>query len=205
MALIEKKTIVKTEIDYDKLAKAIAKANNTAIDYDKLADTINVAISQSLSEEKSDEKFEKKLKNFEWRRAVGLKEYPYNSKWLKKKLIDFLNLFIFFKAVICYKKGYVKDARITFAFMTMICVYIFFVLELAFYLIVIGHILNEGKNILHIKYLLFDGSLLFFGRMMRVIRLEIDHIQDNERINMIFSSLMAFIAALFTTLAFLKG
>ena len=205
MALIEKKTIVKTEIDYDKLAKAIAKANNTAIDYDKLADTINVAVSQSLSEEKSDEKFEKKLKNYEWRKEIGLKEYPHNSKWLKKRLIDFLNIFISMKVVVFYKKGYVKDARMTFAFMTMICVYIFVALEFAFYLIAISQIIVEGKNIINIKYLLFEGSLLVMGRMMRVIRLELNHIKDNERINMVFSSLMAFIAALFTTLAFIKG
>ena len=40
MALFEKKTIVKNEIDYDKLAKAIAKESNLAIDYEKLTESI---------------------------------------------------------------------------------------------------------------------------------------------------------------------
>ena len=47
--------------------------------------------------------------------------------------------------------------------------------------------------------------VLFFAKIMRIIQLEIDEMRSNEMINMIFSSLMAFIAALFTVLAFIRG
>lgn len=40
MALFEKKTIINTEIDYDKLADTIAKTKSIEIDYDKLVKSI---------------------------------------------------------------------------------------------------------------------------------------------------------------------
>ena len=40
MALLEKKTIINTEIDYEKTADTIAKTKSIEIDYDKLVKSI---------------------------------------------------------------------------------------------------------------------------------------------------------------------
>ncbi len=47
MALIEKKTYVKNEIDYDKLAKTVSENCRTEIDYDKLAACIATALQKN--------------------------------------------------------------------------------------------------------------------------------------------------------------
>ena len=60
MALFEKKTIINTEIDYEKLADTIAKTKSIEIDYDKLVKSI---INDSKDFEKKESEEEEKRQN----------------------------------------------------------------------------------------------------------------------------------------------
>ena len=204
MALIEKKTIVKTEIDYDKLAKAISKTNNTAIDYDKLVESINKALLQSREDEKKEKINEEEQKIANWRSMYGFKELQDDAKLHQKIGVGLYNDWIALKTFIFYKKRYAQNTSMTFSFMALICSIIFFVIQYAFLAGAIALAVFVFKGEIEPVFFAFEVIILIFFNIMRIIRLEIDQMKENDMINMVFSSLMAFIAALFTTLAFLK-
>lgn len=204
MAFIEKKTIVKNEIDYDKLAKAIAKESNLAIDYEKLTESIIDAFKQNKEIEKKEKALEEENDNSNWRETLGFIELQKNDVWYRKLGVDIHNNLVALKAFIFYNR-FAKDSSMTFGFMAFLCSIIFTCLQ---YLFLGGSIivtLLVFKDILKPIFLLLDLFFLFYCNMMRVIRIEIDQMKDNVLINMVFSSLMAFIAALFTVLAFIRG
>ena len=132
MALIEKKTIVKTEIDYDKLAKAISKTNNTAIDYDKLAESINKAILQSREDEKKEKTNEEEQEIANWRSMYGFKELQDDAKLHQKIGVGLYNDWIALKSFIFYKKKYAQNTSMTFNFMALLCSIIFSVISYKF-------------------------------------------------------------------------
>ena len=200
-----KKTIVKNEIDYDKLAKAIANESNSAIDYEKLTKSIIDAINQNKENENKNKAHEEEQKIANWRDMFGLKEYHEDAKWYQKLDVGLYNDWIALKSFIFYKKKYAKNTSITFGFMALICSIIFFFIQYAFLVGAIALAVLVYKGEIEPVFLLFELFLLFFFNVMRIIRLEIDQMKENDMINMVFSSLMAFIAALFTTLAFFKG
>jgi len=206
MALIEKKIIVKPEIDYDKLAKAITKTktNNTSIDYDKLAESINKALLQSREDEKKEKANEEEQEIANWRSMFGFKELKDDAKLHQKIGVGLYNDWIALKSFIFYKKRYAQNTSMTFNFMALICSIIFLAIQLAFLAGAIALVALVYNGKIAPEFLVFEVIILFFFNMMRVIRLEIDQMKENDMINMVFSSLMAFIAALFTTLAFFK-
>ena len=91
-----------------------------------------------------------------------------------------------------------------FAFMAMISSVIFEVLELLFIAISVAVIYLVVIKTVSIWFLSILLLTLFFANLMRIIRMEIDQMENREMINMVFSSLMAFIAALFTVLSFIR-
>lgn len=92
-----------------------------------------------------------------------------------------------------------------FAFMALISsVMIFDILEWLFISISAVIVYLVVVKTVSVWFLSILILTLFFAKLMRIIRMEIDQMESNEMINMIFSSLMAFIAALFTVLSFVK-
>ena len=91
-----------------------------------------------------------------------------------------------------------------FAFMALISSAIFDVLEWLFISISAAVVYLVVIKTVSVWFLSILILTLFFAKLMRIIRMEIDQMESNEMINMIFSSLMAFIAALFTVLSFVK-
>ncbi len=205
MALFEKKTIVKNEIDYDKLAKAIAKESNLAIDYEKLTESITKAFIQNKENEKKEKAIEEEKNTANWRKTYGFKDIAKNDKWYRKIGVGLYNDLIALKVFILYKKDYAQKSAMTFGFMALICSIIFTVAQYIFLggAIAVTVLVVKGK--IDPIFILLDLFFLFFFNLMRVIKIEIDQMKDNDIINMVFSSLMAFIAALFTVLAFIRG
>lgn len=176
----------------------------TEIDYDKLAKSITKAILESKNEEnKQNEQKEEELSR-NWRRTIGLKEHTENEKLFKHIGISISNFFHSLKAFVFYKKSYAKDTRMAFAFMALISSMIFDVLEWMFIAISAAVVYLVVIKTVSVWFLSILILTLFFAKLMRIIRMEIDQMESNEMINMIFSSLMAFIAALFTVLSFVK-
>lgn len=175
------------------------------IDYDKLAEAVTKAILKSKEEElkKSESEEEKELER--WRNKLGFKEHSNNESIFKTKMIDFYNSLIALKTIVFYKKDYAKETNFSFGIMAIICSYIFELLEILFLILFVLIILSVAMRKLSPLGLLTVPIVLFFAKIMRIIQLEIDEMRSNEMINMIFSSLMAFIAALFTVLAFIRG
>ena len=195
MALIEKKTIVKTEIDYDKLAKAIAKANNTAIDYDKLAKAI---ITANKAEKEADnmgnneaiERFRKKYK------------LEFDEKGELKKGLK--NQFRCFRAYLEYGKEDVGQPFLLFEVFKAIPILIIFMMECfccLFGLIIIFTSVKDGNIFNRVGYCSIGVAAIMFGSVLRILKIEITAVSKTEVVNMIFSSMMALLCALFAFLA----
>lgn len=176
---------------------------NVEIDYDKLAKCITNAIIESKSEEKKLIENEEKELNINWHKTIGLKEHGVNENIFKRICISISNAFHIFKTFIFYKKDYAQNPRMAFGFMVMILLAIFGILRLMFFLLSVAIIYLLATGTVSKLFLIFLLYTLFFERLMRIIGLEIDQMEDKEMINMIFSSLMAFIAALFATISFI--
>lgn len=204
MALIEIKKIY-NNIDYDKLAKLITESQDNS----KYNANLEKNITNALKSYSEYEKSEIDRRNLErrklWKQKIGLLDVPENSKWIKRKAIELINSLILFKTFVFYKKEYAKEVKASFMFMAMISSFLFFILELAFLALSIIIVYIVVKNHLELSYLSFIIPSLVFAKLMHIIGLEIDQMKDNEMINMIFSSLMAFIAALFTVLSFIRS
>lgn len=185
MALFEKKIIVKNEIDYDKLAYAIEKA-----------------IAESETEKKKQIEKEEEEVDKNWRKTIGLKEHEKKENFFKHICINISNFFHMLKTFINYKNNYAKDTRMTFTFMAMISAFIFGTLQFMFILLSVVIIYLVIIATVSAWFLLFLLFTVFFAQLMHIIVMEIDQMENNEMINMIFSSLMAFIAALFTVISF---
>ena len=205
MALFEKKTIIKNEIDYDKLAKAIANTQKGEINSRQLEESFVNAIHLYKEDEIRKAEKEKEERKEKWLKSIGYIDDSQVDNRLKKYLSHNINNFILLKTFVFYKREYAKDVKMSFMFMMLVCSIIFLLLELAFlvFTLVLSYYIIISKS--NLLYLSLNLVLLFFAKLMHIIRLEIEQMQDKEMINMIFSSLMAFIAALFTVLAFIRG
>lgn len=175
------------------------------IDYDKLAKSITKAILESKKEEDQQLAKNEEELNKSWRSTIGLKDHTENEKLMKRIGIDISNALHAMKTFVFYKRSYAKDTRMAFAFMALISSMIFDVLEWLFIAISVAIVYLVVIKTVSVWFLCILILTLFFAKLMRIIRMEIDQMENDEMINMIFSSLMAFIAALFTVLAFIKG
>ncbi|MDE6708589.1 MAG: hypothetical protein K2K06_11205 [Oscillospiraceae bacterium] len=176
----------------------------TEIDYDKLAKSITEAIIESKKKEEELIETEEETLNKNWQKTIGLKEHSENEKIFKHIGINISNMFCLLKTFIFYKKDYAKDTRMAFAFMALISSLIFWVLQWLFIAISIMVVCLVVMKTISAWFLSILILTLFFAQLMHIIQMEIDQMESNEMINMIFSSLMALIAAIFTVLSFVK-
>ena len=178
--------------------------NSVEIDYDKLADAIVKGIMESTARERQNQQRNEVKKQEEWDKKIGFIKHTDGEKFIKRKWVEFLNGLIALKAFIFYKKEYTSETRFSFEMMQMICTAILYLICFAFLGLSILIIVCVAVYHMPIWILSFLLITLFFARFVHIISMEIEQMQNNEMINMIFSSLMAFIAALFTVLAFIR-
>ena len=177
----------------------------TEIDYEKLAKCITKSIIESKKDEEKQIELKEEEKYRNWRSTIGMREHFPNERLFDRIKINVGNDFRALMAFIFYKKDYAKDTRMAFASMAMISSLIFKALEVFFILLSLAVIYLVFLKSYPVWFLSALILTLFFAKLMCIIRMEIDQMESNEMINMIFSSLMAFIAALFTVLAFIRG
>ena len=190
------RTDLNINIDYDKLAEALIKAQNKADEYAK----------QQLEEQ------HEKAKQ-EWHKIVGYKEYPKS----KNNLINFLhnakNAFNALRALIFFKEKYIEKSRMLDSLMSAAAQSVFEIIEdllniSALTLIATPILLKKS-----VYYLWVYAILLFlYSRIVRIAKLEIKNMKDAEKIADVFSSVMTFVGAVMTTigviiavLTYLKG
>jgi len=197
MALFEKKTIIKNEIDYDKLAEAIGKYNKNEIDYDRLAEAI---VKASKAEEKEEQK----------KREEILKAYRQKYKIDDNDTgFSFKNFWRCMRAVLEYGKKQSEVPVMTFDLMRGISSVFFFLIELAF--IVFGFIIIGYAGFMLPRWInrLAFGFLglvfVFFSCFFRIARIEVSVMEDKDRLNIVFSSIMALLSVIFAIIAIFQG
>ena len=117
--------------------------------------------------------------------------------------VDISNELHILKIFVFFKKDYAKNTQMSFGIMTMISSFVFRFLRLMFVLLSFSIVYLVITAKLPAWSLMFILFTLPFAQIMHIIAMEIDQMESNEMINMIFSSLMAFIAALFTVISFI--
>lgn len=189
MPLIDKRTIIKSEIDYDKLAAAIVKASRPR-------------------EEMENQKREEALR--ELRKKYRIEEISETGMrgWCKR----IKNNYRWIRAFLGYDSKLSTSPVMAFELMRLISSFFFFIVQIM--LIVIGYILIFAPTIdailgIHrhwsILSALYGFISVWLSTFFRIAHLEVSSMTNKELINMIFSSLMAFVAALFTVLTFIRG
>lgn len=164
------------EIDYDKLANAIVKAQDEAN-----TETIKNAIIQAQEEIKSKE-FEKiKLKTEQWQNAIG------NNK-NKPECINDLKFLL--KLLAIRKKEVIADfannalLKIAASILYWLFEYILYILCIV---IVVTCAINFSCVLLTIA-ILFDVLVFIIARIIRIARFEIDYINDKNYLISIIST-----------------
>lgn len=184
MSIFNRKQTV--EIDYDKLANAIVKAQDKAN-----TETIKDAIIAAKKELKTKEIEEQKQKTEQWQKTIG---YDKNkTEWIN----DFN---IFCKLLIIKKKEVVEDfannalLKIAISFLYWLLEYILY-----FLCIVVATlcIVNYSHVLLAITILL-DILAFTIARIVRVARFEIDNINDKNYLISIISTSVSVFALLVT-------
>lgn len=174
------------EIDYDKLANAIVKAQDKAN-----LETIKNAIIESKEEIKTKELKDQKQKTEQWQKAIG-----YDKK--KPEWRNDLN--IFRKLLVIKKKDVVADfannalLKIAISFLYWLLEYILYFLCIV---VVILSIVNYSHVLLAITILL-DILAFTIARIVRVARFEIDNINDKNYLISIISTSVSVFALLVT-------
>lgn len=195
MALIEKRTVIHNEIDYDKLAQAI-KQSETVIDYDKLADAIVKA--SNAAETAENEKRKECMKKYR-------EKYKIDDDDVK---LSFSNFWRCLRAFLEYGEKQSEVPVMTFDILKGVSALFFLVLEviiIGFGFYIIGYTFFKIPQIGQRIYSSILGFLIIiFGSFFRIPRLEVRVMKDKERINIVFSSIMALLCAVFALLALFK-
>ena len=203
MPLIDKRTIIKNEIDYDKLGQTIANATSDNIDYDKLATAIVMA---TQTQEKEDNQLrEEALK--ELREKYKIKE-DIQGKGIQAYWGKLLNGLRYCRAFLGYNSKQATSPVITFELMRTMSSFFFLVIEIAH--IVIGALCIAGAFFNTYWYQRLFTALLgliaiFMSNFFRVSRLEVEAMTNKEILNIVFSAIMAFLGTAFAFIALFQG
>lgn len=191
------KIIVKQEIDYDKLAHAIVKAQK---------------IVEADESEKNKEQEKQELKR--WHKSIGIKDYnDDNSNFFVKKLHKIRNGFSVLFHIIFFKKKYAVSDIVTFSLLQLGASGVFSVCSLLFLLLSIYFVLmsfmiiQESKPVFNFQpiYLLWAFSIFLFSRLFKIASIEVEKLNDKNYVIAIFSSMTCFFAMVFSLIALFRG
>ena len=176
------KSIIKQEIDYEQLSKAITKA-----------------LKSSNEEIKSEAIKESELQNQEWRDQLGQSNYHKISKakWFFKPI-----LYIWFDLVaiwsLCtFKHKNANSTKATIALIRLSTSAMFSIIKVILWLgiIVLLVIPLYYKNLKYlIEFIPISLVLFLIERIIRIAKMEIENTENKEIIFMTFNSLISFIS-----------
>lgn len=206
MALFEKKTIINTEIDYEKLADTIAKTKNIEIDYDKLAKSI-INVSKCFEEKKETEEEEQRQNALKELRNKYKIQEEISGKGVSVFFKKIANNFKYIRAFLGYNEKQAAHPVMTFDLMRAISGLFFLIIEVIFIVLGGAIIFNASfyeKISDRTVYAFLGFFIVFLASFFRIPKLEVNVMKNKEMLITIFSVIMAFIAALFTVLSFVK-
>lgn len=187
--------------------------NNAEIDYDKLAEAIVRANIILKEQEKADENNTIDAKVKEWNKIIGVKDYPDSEKFFKRKIHEIRNDISLLLHIVFFKEKNAKYDVATFGLLQMatICVFslcklILYVLTLLF-LVATFFTLSNKEWIFYFNpvYLLYAFLTFFFSRIFRVASFEIKNITDRNYLIGILSATTCFFAMIIAILTLVKG
>jgi len=187
--------------------------NNAEIDYDKLAEAIVRANITLKEQEKADENNTIDAKVKEWNKIIGVKDYPDSEKFFKRKIHEIRNDISLLLHIVFFKEKNAKYDVATFGLLQMatICVFslcklILYVLTLLF-LVATFFTLSNKEWIFYFNpvYLLYAFLTFFFSRIFRVASFEIKNITDRNYLIGILSATTCFFAMIIAILTLVKG
>lgn len=164
------------EIDYDKLAEAIVKAQEIA---DK--ETIKQAVIDAQYELYKRETEQQEAKKKEWQQTLGDN-----------------NLKAFFK-ILFMKKDEAKTLSANITIMKMLLTGIYYIFEFFLYFLIVGFIVVaflEKTSVLICIAIFFLIMGVLIARIIRIARFEVEHIDDNKYLTTLFSSMLSLLAVI---------
>lgn len=187
------KKITLVSIDYQQLTEAIVKAN--------------IEIKKKEAEEEYLIKQEQKN---ELKRIMRQKDYPTNEKWYCKMYHNFCNFMALFWSVMTLKKKNVQSDIFTFIIIKTILYLILFITKwifylafLVFFILFMIDLLISGGNF-EMLPLFLSILLLVYARIFRVAQIEIDNIQDGDKLTTLLSVFISVIAAIVSILSLIS-
>ena len=192
MSLFGKDTYnyINNEIDYDKLAQAIVKAQKI---------------------EKEQQIKEKEQAFIEWRNSLGYKEYSNKNKMARKFLIIGNRIKIFFKLMFLSKSQKIETSFSAIFIQKILSGFFNFLKygTLISSLFFIGFMFYHPEiDFEKYHYIVVSGLAIlsfFYSRVFRLISIEIDQMNDKEQLLSLFTAVVAIIPLVEIAFNFLKG
>lgn len=190
---------INVDIDYDKLAEAITKAQKNADLYQKQQDAKEIEMMDK-----------------EWRKLISEREYDYKKSILYNFLMfQISNLKILWN-IIFIKEKTVRNARMLNKLIGVTNEFMFRTIETVFgvgSLALLMHPFRIKGNIAeYLVFGLFAFILFVISRVVKIARLETRYIEDSKQILVVFSTVVAFVSlvmaaigAVFAMAAYFKG
>ena len=178
MSIFSRKQSV--EIDYDKLADAIVKAQQKAD-----TQTIKNAIIEANSEIKDKELTEQNTTTEKWHKVIGYNE---NNSELKNNFCTFIKLITIKKDEVV--SNFANNALLKSA----ICVLYFLLEYLIYALCILFIVMSFFTHSLFLFSIPIDIFAFIIARIIRLARFEVVSIQDKNYLFSLFSVLMSIIA-----------
>lgn len=180
--------VVKQEIDYDKLADAIVKAQIDFKVYEK---------NEAEKQEEIDRK--------NWRKIIGYEVIDQNWTWRKKKWQAIKNDWATLKSVFTFKVENAKTPRLTFELMRLGTGMIYGICEWTLYLLgmffIVSPFISKDAFLLNYGNIGLGFLSILFGKIIRIAKLEVENVKDKEMLNMIFSANMTFVSVILAVIA----
>lgn len=171
---------------------------------EELQHIIAKAIIEAEDLKQKRERKEKEESQREWEKSIGIMEYENTKPWIFAKILEFLNtLKVIFCALFKLKKNKIKEDRVIFNFLRLLLSGICLIVQYAFILWSLGVVIYLAKDLLgdriiveesYMLLLLISFLSLAFASIFRIMRFEIEKIEDKNIIVGLFSSFTAIIS-----------
>lgn len=181
------------------------------IDYDKLAHAIASALIEADSIREAQREEEEKRNKEQVRKILREKECPQNAGWLKKLLYSIRNFFVMMWNLLFLRK---KDAQYlagATVFAQSLLETLFSTCELMLYgvdifaVLLIIHSFKVGKPVYAILFLLLLIVGFVHARYFRLARFEVEYMKDRNYMIGFLSAIASFFAMLFALIGLTGG
>lgn len=172
------------------------------VDESILSQAIISAYRTIQQERMEQEKAQKEKDSSEWNEILRQIEYPQDEKWYKSKLHNVRNMWRAFWKIFFLKPSEVKDARATFALISLVTIGILGTCICGLYMLIfyIFYAMFIG-NVDVVLGLVVSFSAWVFARILRIASLEIGKMKDGNLLLAIFSGSVSFVALIVSIIA----